>query len=216
MPLTLYYLEMSPAVRSTLITIKALGLDVEMKPVNLMAGEHMTPEYLKMNPLHTVPTLKDDDFVVFDSHAINSYLVDKYGKDDSLYPKDLQKRATVNQRLFFDCGVLFPNLAAIVGSILRQNAKTISKDKADNVTQGYQKLESLLEQNAYVAGPHVTIADFSIVATITSSNALVPIASNRYPKISEWLSKMQSLSYYQEGDQKGLNTFVAVMRSKLS
>nr|CAH7731540.1 unnamed protein product [Callosobruchus chinensis] len=136
MTLTLYYLEMSPAVRSTLITIKALGLDVEMKAVNLMAGEHLTPEYLKMNPLHTVPTLKDGDFVVFDSHAINSYLVDKYGKDDSLYPKDLQKRATVNQRLFFDCGVLFPNLGAIVVSVLRENAKTVSKDKADNVTQG--------------------------------------------------------------------------------
>jgi len=44
------------------------------------------------------------------SHAISAYLVGKYGKDDALYPKDLQKRAIVDQRLHFDTGVLFPRL----------------------------------------------------------------------------------------------------------
>ena len=62
-----------------------------------------------MNPQHTVPTLVEDDgFVLWESHAIMPYLVDKYGKeDDPLYPKDLRKRATINQRLHFNNGVLF-------------------------------------------------------------------------------------------------------------
>lgn len=71
---------------------------------------------LQKNPLHTVPTLEDGDFYLFDSHAINSYLVSKYGKTDSLYPKDLQKRAIVDQRLHFDSGILFPRMGAIVVS----------------------------------------------------------------------------------------------------
>ncbi|KAJ8927876.1 hypothetical protein NQ314_019620 [Rhamnusium bicolor] len=132
----LYYADLSPAVRGTLLAIKALGIDVELKPVNLMAGEHLTPEYLKLNPLHTVPTLEDGDFVIWDSHAINTYLVGKYGKNDSLYPKDLQKRAVIDQRLYFDVGILFPRVGAIVGSLLREGAKTVSKDKADLLTQG--------------------------------------------------------------------------------
>lgn len=69
-----------------------------------------------MNPQHTVPTLKDGDFVLWDSHAVSTYLVGKYGNDDSLYPKDLEKRAVVDQRLHFDSGILFPRLAAIVVS----------------------------------------------------------------------------------------------------
>ncbi|ENN73491.1 hypothetical protein YQE_09916, partial [Dendroctonus ponderosae] len=45
-------------------------------------------------------------------HVIMQYLVDKYAKDDSLYPKDLKKRAIVNLRLFFDACYLFPKFGA--------------------------------------------------------------------------------------------------------
>lgn len=42
------------------------------------------------------------------------YLVDKYGKDDKLYPKNLRQRAIVDQRLHFEGGVLFPTHMAMV------------------------------------------------------------------------------------------------------
>lgn len=69
-----------------------------------------------MNPQHTIPTLDDDGFVLWDSHAIAAYLVGKYGKDDSLYPKDLQKRALVDQRLHFESGIIFACVRSIVVS----------------------------------------------------------------------------------------------------
>jgi glutathione S-transferase len=58
--------------------------------------------------------VEEDGFTLWDSHAIMAYLVEKYGKDDSLYPKDLRKRAIINQRLHFENGILFPYTMAII------------------------------------------------------------------------------------------------------
>lgn len=77
MTLTLYCTDFSPAVRATLLTIKALGLNVDLKELNLAAGEHLSADFLKKNPFHTVPTLEDGDFSIWDSHVINAYLVSR-------------------------------------------------------------------------------------------------------------------------------------------
>lgn len=136
MPIILHGFNGSPAVRATLLTVEALGIDVDMKEVNILKGEQHTTDFMQINPLHTVPTIQDGDFTIWDSHAVNAFLVDKYGKNDSLYPKDMERRAVVNQRLFFDCGVLFPRFGAITASILRHGAKTVRKDLADLLVDG--------------------------------------------------------------------------------
>lgn len=61
--------------------------------------------------------LTDGDTIIWDSHAIIAYLVRKYGKDDSLYPKDFAKRALVDQRLHFEGSVVFVTIRQIVVSI---------------------------------------------------------------------------------------------------
>lgn len=48
MGLDFYYLPGSAPCRAVLMTAKAVGVDLNLKLVNLMAGEHLTPEYLKV------------------------------------------------------------------------------------------------------------------------------------------------------------------------
>ena len=45
------------------------------------------------------------------SRAICTYLIEKYAKDDALYPKDPKQRAIINQRLYFDMGSVYHSFA---------------------------------------------------------------------------------------------------------
>ena len=48
-----YYFAGSAPCRAVLMTAKMVGVELNLKEVNLMAGEQMKPEFLKMNPRHT-------------------------------------------------------------------------------------------------------------------------------------------------------------------
>lgn len=75
-----------------------------------MDGEHMKPEYLKINPQHKVPAIVDDGFCLDESRAICTYLINRYGqKVQHLYPEDPEQRAVIDQLLNFDASVIFPN-----------------------------------------------------------------------------------------------------------
>jgi glutathione S-transferase len=177
---TLYMIAPSPAVRAVQITASAIGLELNLKELDFMKGEHMQPEYLKLNPQHTVPTLVEEDgFTLWDSHAINVYLVSKYAKNDNLYPKDLKKRALVDQRLHFDTGVAFARGLPIVGAILRAGKTSLEDSEKESINQVYGFLEAFLDGKQYMAGDSVTIADYSLFATITGSNALVAIDAQK-------------------------------------
>ncbi|KAK4877116.1 hypothetical protein RN001_009622 [Aquatica leii] len=212
----LYYNEVSPPVRSVLLTAKAIGLELDLEQINLFAGEHLKPEYLKINPQHTVPTLDDDGYYLWDSHAINKYICEKYGQNDSLYPKDLHKRGTVDQRLFFNAGIIQPRVGAIVGPIIRQGATSIPKENADNLAAAYDFLETFLEGHEYIAGDSLTIADMSIIASLSGIVHFVPVAQNKHPKLSKWMNKMQQLPYYVEANQVGTDKLVGFLQSKLA
>lgn len=72
-----------------------------------------------------MPSLLDDDFILWDSHTIASYLVGKYSIDDQLYPKDLKRRALIDQRLHFDTGIIFPCVKSV---LVRKYTYTYTED----------------------------------------------------------------------------------------
>lgn len=47
----LYYTFLSPPCRSVLLAAAALNVDLELKEVNVLAGEHHEPEFVKVSIL---------------------------------------------------------------------------------------------------------------------------------------------------------------------
>lgn len=114
--LTLYFSSPSPPSRATLLLLRYLQLDVEVKHVNLGDGEQHSEEYFKLNPLSKVPVLVDDGFVLGESRAILAYLVNSRKPGNDLYPSDPEARALVDERLYHDATNVSSTLSALVVS----------------------------------------------------------------------------------------------------
>jgi len=56
----LYNMPMAPASRAIQMIAKALGLELNSKFINTMEGDQLKPEFVKINPQHTIPTLVDN------------------------------------------------------------------------------------------------------------------------------------------------------------
>lgn len=110
----LYHNPSSPPSRAALLTIRNLGIEVEVKLVDTSKGEQHSPEYLKINPLHQVPVYVEGDFILTESRAIVAYLASN--AKSKLYPTDVKKRAVVDSRLYFDVSTAIPVIKSFVVS----------------------------------------------------------------------------------------------------
>jgi len=96
MSLTLYYGSGSPFAWRVQLALEHKALAYERKVLSFSAGDTRKPEFIALNPRHTVPTLVDGDFVLYESNAITAYLDDAYpGRGAPLFPGDAKTRATV-------------------------------------------------------------------------------------------------------------------------
>uniref|UniRef100_A0A0N7ZPQ5 Glutathione S-transferase 1-1 n=1 Tax=Daphnia magna TaxID=35525 RepID=A0A0N7ZPQ5_9CRUS len=168
MPIDLYHMEASAPCRAVVMTAKMIGVELNIKMTNLMAGDHMKPEFLAINPQHNIPTIGDDGFYLNESKAISAYLINRYAKDDTLYPKDPKFRALVDQRLYFDMGVLYRRFGELYYPVMMGGATKLSDAAKKELSAAIDFLEGFLGSNKYAAGDHLTIADIALVSTVST------------------------------------------------
>lgn len=209
----LYHFPFSAPSRGALLAARAIGVPLQVEIVDLFKKEQLNADFVKVNPQHTVPTLDDEGFIVWESRAIACYLADKYGKDDKLYPKDLKKRAVVNQRLYFDASNLFVKIRNICFPILFLGETSIKDAMRDELNAALAFLEGFLKDTEWVAGNHYTIADTSIYASMSTIVATGWDIS-KYPKIQRWMKQCTALPGYEE-NQDGAKLFGDAVKKNL-
>ncbi|XP_073817741.1 glutathione S-transferase 2 [Musca autumnalis] len=185
-----YYLPLSPPCRSVLMTAKALGVKLNKKLLHLFEGEHLKPEFLKINPQHTIPTLVDNGFALWESRAIMIYLVEKYGKhDDPLYPSCPKKRALINQRLYFDMGTLYKSYSDYAYPQFKEN-KPADPELFKKFQQSLEYLNSFLAKSHYAAGNSLTLADLALLASVSTFD-VVEVDLSKYTHLSRWYNMLK-------------------------
>jgi len=209
-----YTMPVSAPARAALLTASHLGLELNIKELDLFAGEQMKPEFVAINPQHCVPTLVDGDLTLWESRAISGYFVNQYGKDDSLYPKCPKKRALVDKMLYFDMGTLYDRFAKYAYPVMFSGAE-VDPAKLEKLQEALGYLNGFLEGQEYATGDVITIADHALAASVSTFKAggidLAPHAN-----VTAWLERCEkNIPGYAEANQAGADAFGAMAKAKL-
>lgn len=100
MPFTLYNAPQSTCSQRVRFVLNAKGHPFTEFKLNLLEGDQLKPEYLKLNPNGVVPTLDHDGSIVTDSLVIAEYL-DEVSPDVSFTPEDPVARARMRALMHF-------------------------------------------------------------------------------------------------------------------
>jgi glutathione S-transferase len=142
--------------------LKELGIDFEFVPVNLLAGEHRHPDFLRLNPAGKVPVLVDGDVVLPESAAIVLYLADKY-PEKGLLPADLKARAQVYRWVMFAMTELEQPLWRITKHTMLYPAEKRSPQDIALAREDFAAMASVLDRHMagrrFIVGDAVTAAD---------------------------------------------------------
>ena len=198
MTLKLHVFPFSPRAFKVLFAAHHLGIDYELKFVNLFKGEQNAPEFRALNPSGRMPILEDDGYVLWESNAIVNYLASTK-PDSGVLPGDVKDRLAVEKWQFFDANHWDPACAVFVFEHIVKGA--LGRGAADpaEIARGEQMfqrnaptLEGQLQKNRYVAGDRLTVADISLGAAMAAAEmAHYPLES--YRAIQRWHADLKAL-----------------------
>lgn len=164
-----YYAPPSIYGRKVLAMLEEKGLDYEIERLSFSTHDHLKPEYLRLNPNGEIPTLVDEDTVVYESTAIMEYLNDEY-PEPPLLPEDSAGRARVRMAEDYCDLHLFPVLVrCFIKKILRKEGLTEADKTA--VSDGFRRLEMYLGNQPWIAGPF-SYADCAVMSAVATLEAL--------------------------------------------
>ena len=101
MAFTLYNAPQSTCSQRVRFVLNAKGLPFEEVKLDLLAGDQLKPDYLKLNPNGVVPTLDHDGSIVIDSTVIIEYLDEVVPEPESFTPEKPVARAVMRALMRF-------------------------------------------------------------------------------------------------------------------
>ena len=197
--LKLYVAYGSGPCASILMLCRHLQLNVTQIRIDTYRGEHRGSEYRKINPLMKVPTLDDNGFLLGESRAIMTYLINKYCPGTPLYPtNDPAKRAKIEEMMYFHLKLFFAAGSMLGGVILRKEF-SLDQEKVKVWYEVLQEVETMFGGHSYAVGNTLTIADFVYLPDITYVVDIFNADLTNFPAIKRYVDKLsKELPYYHE------------------
>lgn len=198
----------APNPQKVSIMLEELGLPYRLHFYSAVRGEHLTPEYFRINPNRKLPALVDnapvgDDkpLVIFESGAILIYLAEKSGR---FLPSAPKARYAAMQWLMFQMSAIGPMHGQAV-HFRRYAAPVVDSDLSYPIDRYDREIIRLLAvmdhrlgETEYLAGDY-SIADMACFPWIALSVGLLGTDLSPFPALERWKDSISSRPAVQRG-----------------
>lgn len=196
----LFHNSRSPSSRRVEATIHHLKAEVELIPVDIQAGEHRTPDFLRRNPNGMIPVLEDGGRHLWESGAIMQYLA----KDQAtFYPKATIQRALVDRWVQWNLAHFGRHVGTIVFERLFKPQlglgapdEELTARESDSLDRFALVLNEALSDVPFLTGTHPGLADFHIVGSLAYAS-MASVDFSKYTHLSVWLDRVEDLDAFR-------------------
>ena len=211
MAIELYWGSGSPFAWRVMLTLELKRMPYESKLLEFSKEEQKTPAYLQLNPRGKVPTLKDGDFVLYESIAIMAYL-------DRKYPTPPIFGTTAEQT-----GLIWRSVLECESYLLSAGDKIVRplffgkglenvneiQAAADAIRRELKIIDERLGDSKWLVGAEISAADIAIFPAVqlllraAGKEAARPLdlglmpLSKTFPNIARWINRIEELPNYQ-------------------
>ena len=155
--------------------LEELGINYEFILLDMSTGEHQQPDFIKLNPFGKVPTIVDEDFVLYESGAILLYLDRKYsGKELSV-----EEQAILTQWTLFANATLGPNIFGI-------------ESRERELPKLMMPLNELLSKHQYLLGDEFSVADVAVGSILIYIPLMLKLDLSAYPAVVNYIRALSN------------------------
>lgn len=179
-------------VQKVVWALEELELPYDHHPLGGAFKGNDTPEYLDLNPNGLVPTLRDGDLVIWESHAILRYLSAEYGSG-LLFPMEARDRAAADQWTDWTATTFQPAWIGLFWAAVRTPATEQDAAAIDRAMAASLKCFSILEARfgevPYLGGEDFTYADIAAGVAMYRWSTM-PIERPVLPNVEAWHQRL--------------------------
>jgi glutathione S-transferase len=187
-------------VQKTLWAVSELGLPHERIDIGGSFGKNNEPAYLAMNPNGLVPTLEEDDFLLWESNSIVRYLAAKYGPG-TLEPVDLRERASASRWMDWQLTTAGPAIHGLFWGLIRTPPAKRDHAHIDEsrrkTTAAMKILDAQLGKTAHVAGERFSMGDIPVGLIAYRYCRLVPERTG-LENLERWYKSLEQRAAFRE------------------
>ena len=199
----LYNNEMANSPRKVRMFIAEKNIsDIEIINIDLMSGEHKTPEYRAIAPNSRIPALElDDGTVIMESTAICRYLESLYPEPNLFGESAIEIasiemwQARIYNELMIPLAMAFRHLHPGMSNMEIQN-KDYGETQKNIGIKSLKYFDTVLSESKFVAGDRFTFADIQMITTTDFFIGLNRLSMGDYPQIKRHFNLMSERSSF--------------------